>query len=955
MMPGFVVGQRYTSEPEPELGLGSVASVASFQVGIVFPASGEERLYASDTLVLKRAAFREGERVSTRDGRTFLVEAIEEREGLYHYIGEGESVCEDSISDVASFSSPHDRLISGIADPGDTFDLRYRTLRAQNRLRRSPLRGFRGGRVDLIPHQMYILQEVSSRQSPRVLLSDEVGLGKTIEACLIMQRLRSVGRAERILILVPESLVHQWFVELLRRFNLWFSIYDEERCRATEKSGEGQNPFLDEQMALCSIDFLAGSEVRSEQAIEAGWDLVVVDEAHHLEWSQNEASREYELVESLGSESPGLLLLTATPTQLGMEGHFARLRLLDPNRYGDFAAFQKESEGFESVARVAGKIVDGLTISEKDRDALKAIFVKDRKELENRLARFDQGKFGAKEALLQALLDEHGTGRVVFRNSRANMKGFPKRMYCPAPLGAGEASAPLLARLAREFEAEFKGEEGDIRYSFKGDPRMDWLVSFLKGKRDAKMLLICKTKRKALAIESALQEMMNVKMALFHEDLPLVQRDRNAAWFAEADGARILICSEIGSEGRNFQFAHHLALFDLPSNPGLLEQRIGRLDRIGQAATVQIHVPYIVGSAQEFLADWYHQGLDAFEVCAHGAIEYRERFSDRLGKAALDYGGSGASRSREGLEAFIEETVAFREELTQRLRHGRDRLLELNSFDASIAKDVVESIRASESSSSFRNDVLELVDHFGVRIDEHEGGDVFLDPTHAYVDSFPHIPRDGLLATFERERAIAREDIAFVTQDHPLALEAMSLLINSDSGVSAFSLIESDEPNLLLEAIFVLETVANTNLHVDRFLSPMPIRTLVDIRGSDLTHELDLAWEQTRLKDGSINRFLERPGFSREALGAMLDGAEGIAMKEAETIRRQSKSEMKAALGEELQRLVDLRRLNENVRVEEIALAEEEIRGIGKAIGEARLRLDSVRLIVKGEIESLLP
>ena len=220
-MAGFVAGQRYISEPEPELGLGTVVSVGNFQVGMMFPASGEKRLYASDTLVLKRARFREGEKVSTRDGESFKIDSVEERDGLLRYSGDGMTFCEDVLSDSTSFSSPHDRLMNGRADSGEVFDLRFKTLRAQNELRRSPLRGFTGGRVDLIPHQMYILHEVSSRQSPRVLLSDEVGLGKTIEACLIMQRLRAVGKAERILILVPESLVHQWFVELLRRFNLW--------------------------------------------------------------------------------------------------------------------------------------------------------------------------------------------------------------------------------------------------------------------------------------------------------------------------------------------------------------------------------------------------------------------------------------------------------------------------------------------------------------------------------------------------------------------------------------------------------------------------------------------------------------------------------------------------------------------------------------------------------------
>ena len=92
------------------------------------------------------------------------------------------------------------------------------------------MRGFVGGRIDLIPHQLYIAQEVTSRHAPRVMLSDEVGLGKTIEACLILHRLLLSGRANRILVLVPESLVHQWFVEMLRRFNVWLHIFDAERC-----------------------------------------------------------------------------------------------------------------------------------------------------------------------------------------------------------------------------------------------------------------------------------------------------------------------------------------------------------------------------------------------------------------------------------------------------------------------------------------------------------------------------------------------------------------------------------------------------------------------------------------------------------------------------------------------------------------------------------------------------
>jgi ATP-dependent helicase HepA len=117
--------------------------------------------------------------------------------------------------------------------------------------------------------------------------------------------------------------------------------------------------------------------------------------------------------------------------------------------------------------------------------------------------------------------------------------------------------------------------------------------------------------------------------------------------FAEADGAQLLLCSEIGSEGRNFQFAHHLVLLDLPLNPGLLEQRIGRLDRIGQTQTIRIHVPYVSGSAEECIVEWYHRGLDAFETPLHGGHDYQEKFKTRLLALAHDYGAGGAQAGRQ--------------------------------------------------------------------------------------------------------------------------------------------------------------------------------------------------------------------------------------------------------------------------------------------------------------------
>jgi ATP-dependent helicase HepA len=938
---------------EPELGLGVAVTVdqAARRIAIAFPATGEQRLYALGTAVLKRVQFREGESVVLRGGQTLVIEAVEEQAGVLIYIGKGQRVREDSISDVTSVSLPHERLLAGQVDPGEVFDLRLRALEIQHRFRQSEVRGFLGGRVQLIPHQFSILNEVASRQIPRVLLADEVGLGKTIEACLILQRLLAVGQAQRILILVPESLTHQWFVELLRRFNLWFSIYDEERCVACEQSDPGQNPWLATQLALCSVSFLAKSELRGEQAVAAGWDIVVVDEAHHLAWTPDDTSPEYGLVERLAQRSPGLLLLTATPTQLGMTGHFARLRLLDPARYDNLPRFLQEAEGFGAVAEMVEKIIEQRKLTPADDVTLQSLFTKDPGRLEHLRSALQKGASGpARDALIQTLLDQHGTGRVMFRNTRAAMTGFPKRKFCPAPLEDNRLA--LLARIARELAAEEAGDDASLRYSFKDDPRIDWLAALLKESRTAKILLICKSVRKVLAIEGALQAKAAFKVGLFHEGLPLVQRDRNAAWFAEPDGAQLLICSEIGSEGRNFQFAHQLVLFDLPLNPGLLEQRIGRLDRIGQTETIRIHVPYLVGSSEEGVLEWYHRGLDAIETSLQGGNDYQDEFGARLLALALTYGAAGGKKGRRELDALIEETIEFRKTLSAKMARGRDRLLELNSFKPPVAERVIAQIRAVDADPALRNFLLALLDHFGVRVKEHEEGDVFLDPSHAYVEGFPSIPREGMLATFDRSRAMVREDIRFISADHSLVFDAIDLLIDSKTGTTAFCRIPSGKPNLLLEVIFVLEPVAQSRWHVEQFLSPRPLRVLVDVKGNDLSEERSAAAIAAEVEDGTLQRFLERPGFNAALLKNLLAGATALAEGKSASAKVLAATKAEAILSAEVQRLVDLRQVNDHVRPGEIELARQKLLQIGDAIQQARLRLDSIRLIVEGENKS---
>jgi ATP-dependent helicase HepA len=950
----FQTGQRWISESEPELGLGTVVAAGGGRVEMGFPASGETRVYASENAPLRRVRFRAGETVPTAAGTTLKVASVQESDGLLIYIGEGdEQLPETELSHQLSLHGPEDRLAAGRFDELADFDLRWRSLDLQYRARRSRVRGFVGGRIDLIPHQLYIAQAVSARHAPRVLLSDEVGLGKTIEACLILHRLLLTGRAERILVLVPESLVHQWFVEMLRRFNVWLHIFDEERCAAIEAGDPGANPFLDDQLILASIDFLSANPRRAAQVTAAEWDVLVVDEAHHLGWSAAAVSPEYALVEQLSRRANGLLLLTATPEQLGLESHFARLRLLDPDRYSDFDTFAKEPADYRATAELAARLAAGEKLGRNDLAELKRLLAHD-PDLATSLKSVAAGDAAARRELLNNLLDLHGPGRVLFRNTRAAMQGFPRRQVRLIALDAGADREEAIDRVSTEFAVDAGDSTLTVDLEFSKDPRILWLAGLLRELDPRKVLLICRSLEKAEAIDEALRRHLNLKSAVFHEGLTLLQRDRNAAWFAEEDGARLLICSEIGSEGRNFQFAHHLVLFDLPLHPELLEQRIGRLDRIGQTQDIQTYVPFIGGCPQEVLARWYHEGLDAFETNLEGGNELFKQFCRQVHDVALEFPVADPATAQNELTTLLAESAAARRALRQRLEAGRDRLLELNSFRPAVAQEVITAIQAEDADPALAGYLLDVFDHYGVHVEELAPLTWQLNAQGALTDAFPALPAEGLIATRDRRRALAREDVGFFTWDHPIVTGAMDLLLGSEKGNCVFGVLpHATERTLLIEAVFVLEAIAARRLHVDRFLPATPVRVVVNHTPVVATKHYPPAAFAGTLKKGAPYKLLEKPDIARRVIPAMLKTAQTAAEGSAKELAAESLAAMNELLSHEMHRLRTLRQVNDNIRAGEIELAAREQQELTAAIQGARLRFDCLRMIWKGPMELL--
>lgn len=969
----IVVGQRYVSDPEPELGLGVVVAADERMVHVLFPAADETRRYVIATAPLRRVRFAPGDVLTDDDGRRRRVTGVEERAGVLFYATETGEFAEARVAAQTAVAGPRERLAGGRVDSSRSFDLRAETLSRLHEIRSSPVRGFSGPRIELLPHQFSVAAETSARLVPRVLLADETGLGKTIEAGLILSRLILSGRAQRVLVLVPDSLVHQWLVELRRRFQLRFAVYDEARCAAVEDSEPGANPFLQEQFVLAGLSLLAGpgpTATRVAQAAGAEWDVLVVDEAHHLEWSRDGASAEYAAVEKIAERASGLLLLTATPEQLGAEGHFARLRLLDPDRYGDYDAWTREAEGYRETARIASDLAAGQALSPEAAAELAALLGADPAVVARRSA-----DPAGRSRLLAELIDRHGPGRVMFRNTRAAVTGFPQREVHRHPLDPGgkgrlrrDDATAATARLDRELAADLAAhthgashEEAGavVAASLEGDPRVDWLAELLGPSGPRKVLVICSSAAKAEALEVALSARIRVATALFHDRLTLLQRDRNAAWFAEPDGARLMICSELGSEGRNFQHAQDLVLFDVPLDPDLVEQRIGRLDRIGQRGTVQVHAPCVVGTGYEVLVRWIDEGVNALRRPTLAAHALLERFGARVRELALSASGRDAKELAREVDALVAETRAASEELAARVEKGRDRLLEMASLRRDVADPLIADVRALDADADFEEYFVRLLERFHVYAEEQEPRRYLLNPDGTNSPEFPSLGDGETVMTFDRETALVREDLVFATRDHPLLGDAMEMLLSSQSGNAAFALLDdTGAPRLWLEALYVLEPVAPPRLHADRFLAPTPIRVALNqhlkepvtrsMRESDDPATFDLA-------DGSGTWIVENQATLAPLLAKQTARADELAEERAAELRRAARERMDDQLGAELERLAALAAVNDSVSPEETEALAAARAELAAAIDTARLRPDALRLVWQGPTKNGAP
>ena len=989
----FVPGQRWISNSESELGLGQIEALDHRTITINFPASDEIRTYAIEQAPLSRVSFAVGDSIKNQDNEKLKITALQEHNGIITYEvidseGIESELCETQLSAAIKLNRPQDRLFTAQFDPEKAYILRHDTLNKQHLLSTSSVNGLYGVRMSLIPHQLYIAHEVAQRPSPRVLLADEVGLGKTIEAGLILHHQLISGRAKRILIVVPDALLHQWLVEMLRRFNLKFSLFNEERCLSLDEENgvnseeidvldQELNPFHSEQLILCSLGFLMQNPHRHQQVVDGEWDTLIIDEAHHLKWEENNISPEYQLMDALAQNSPSVLLLTATPEQLGPTSHFARLRLLDPHRFHNLDTFLAEESHYTKLAETAELLIDDKTLTQQNIDVLDEFIPQDSKGLLTQLSSSSGDELSrAKQKTIDLLIDQHGTGRVLFRNTRHAIKGFPERQVKGYALDSSEAYSSLFSKI---FNSEEKKEQFSLdfnrRYAelmltpevtyqslkdlgisilkdaphwTKFDPRFPWIIDLLKELKDKKVLVICAHAETALDLEDLLKNKHAIRASVFHEDLSIIERDRAAAYFAdEEDGAQVLICSEIGSEGRNFQFSHNLVLFDLPLNPDLLEQRIGRLDRIGQKEIIQIHIPYIKESAQEILFHWYKEGLNAFAHTCPAGQGMVAQLGDELYQQLeqVEY-------NVDNVISLLDKAKPLYQELNAELQKGRDRLLEMNSFRKPVSDQLINSIHKLEDNSDLEDYMLRICDSYGVDHNDHSEHSYVLHPgNHMLTPHFPELPEDGVTITFDRETALVHEDRLFMSWEHPMVSGVMDMVFEGEHGNVAFSIIQNNKfktGTVLLEMLFVVQCIAPPHLQIDRFMPAQLIRLVMDKDNVDYSDDISFKQCKSLVPKIDPHTCQQIVAGHRDNLRKIITHAESQLSQNIPVLVDIAEKQIKEQLGEQISRLLSLQKTNPNVRDDEIKQLTDEKDQLNEYIQHPQLRLDALRLIIAG-------
>ena len=761
-------GDRLTHRFNPDLGAGMVETVEHRKVVVRFPDTDTVLTLAADSDAIRPLRFQAGARAVLLENLEHVVVDAETETGRIRLVG-GREVDAVELWPVKIGDSLAERLALGEVDPVEAFVMRLDALHLASIREPDGLGSFLGGRIRLFPHQLHAAESATNADPTRWLLADEVGLGKTVEACLVLNHLVQTGRADRTLVVAPDTLTVQWLGELWRKYHQVFVLLDEKRLLDVEKDfGKGFNPFQAYRKVVVGLEFLQARPKLTAQAVEAGIELLIVDEAHHLRRPPGHpGNRAYRAVEPIAALGRHVLLLSATPLDEDAFGFFRLLELLRPEEFASESIEDRVAQSTPlppctSAAR--RQDIGGLQprnpvpvdlTAEPGWDA--------RVQLETELRAQPAGNAVAKQAKLRRIRRALASGSAL--------SGL---------LGADDGA---LRELAAEAD--------------RVDPRLAWLgLVGQEWKRAGEKTLVFVAERETLeVVKSAMGRLGQVRVGVFHEDLSPAQRDIEVAQFRTSIGPSMLISTECGGEGRNFEFCTRLVLFDLPWNPMAVEQRIGRLDRIERRMPVDIvyfRHPSPVGAAVVAL----YESLGMFDEPLGGLERELAQIRAAVEKMVL----SPKPPNEAVLRPALDEASRARDRVREAAMHELHR----NPYRPEMGEEILSRVPADLEELT-QEVSLAAADQLGLRVDEHRGGlrySIELG-TRARVESLPGVPAgSSFLGTFDREEAVRDESIDFFSSGHALVEGLLAHLEDSGDGRVALIHIRGDVDGFGLLAIY---------------------------------------------------------------------------------------------------------------------------------------------------------
>jgi ATP-dependent helicase HepA len=734
--PSWKTGDYLTHRFNPELGIGRVTALETRALLVEFPRSGTTLRLAANTDALVPVDLSPGRPVRIIDTREETTVSARLPDGTVR-LANGRSASSHTLWPLELEGALLDRLVLGDLDDLEDFVTRLDILQLLALREADGLGSFLGGRVRLFPHQLHVAERATASDPVRWLLADEVGLGKTIEAALILNRLVHAGKIERCLVVAPDVLTVQWLGELWRKYHQVFTLLDAQRLADVARDfGPEFNPFDVHRRAVIALEMLTERPHLTAQAVRAGIDLLVVDEAQRLRRPPGHPGDPgWRAIAPIAGLGRHVLLLSATPLEDDAHGFFRMLQLLRPEEFPEDVSFE---------ARLAsGTPLPPCTSSTRRADI---------GGLPPRVGRpiaIDHpSKWQLQETVEMAVRSVPAPHPVARRQKIDRVR---------RALASGAALTAVLGPDDRVLRQQAEAMDAS-------DPRLEWLSSQAPRWRDArdKTLVFVAHRETLEMLRTALGQRAHIATGVFHEDLSPAQRDTEVARFREPEGPSLLVSTESGGEGRNFEFCHRLVLFDLPWKPSVVEQRIGRLDRIGRRIPVEIvyfRPPTGIGSDVVRLFETLGlfreplAGLEPQLIPVEGALE----------DIALDPSGS---LSAERFDALVSDAHAAR----TRIREAAYQQLHRDPFRADMAAAILARVPA-ELDALNEEVVVTACIGLGFSIEHPRGRRIFAIElgNNARVDGLPGVAGgSSYVGTFDREEAVEKETIDFFASGHPL-------------------------------------------------------------------------------------------------------------------------------------------------------------------------------------------